>query len=109
MSEKAIIESKKTRYAKKITFNLSILLLIIFLVFRTKGSIEKSYVALYLLFIVWGVNKIICYFTGGEIRVAYALKIPSEANKLIRILALIFSAFISFFGMERLIKYYLIG
>ena len=86
------------KIVSEITFYLSLLCLLSFLVLASVGTTELTLVFLYLAFVFWGLNKVTSYFLGLEIRITYAVKISQNAPKLVRITALIVAVFITLYG-----------
>lgn len=86
------------KIVSEITFYLSLLCLLSFLVSASVGTTDQTLVFLYLVFVFWGLNKVISYIQGVEIRMTYAVKIPKNAPKLVRVAALIVAVFITLYG-----------
>jgi hypothetical protein len=90
--------------ANKVTFYLSILFLVLFILFISLERTQQALANLYLMFIFWGGNKVIAYIQGAEIRLTYAVKISENASKIVRALAMLLSSVIAIHGFIELWK-----
>jgi hypothetical protein len=102
MSESNLRE--KMEVVSEVTFYLSLFCLVFFIVLASLDTTQLALMFLYLTFVFWGLNKIVAYIGGLEIRITYAFKISTNAPKPVRVTAVIFSIFVTLYGVIALCK-----
>lgn len=88
----------------QITFCLYLLFLMLFFVLVSVDKTELALVFLYLMLIFWGANQVVAYIKEQEIRLTFAVKVPKNAAKPVRISALLFTILVAFYGVLELWK-----
>lgn len=83
----------------QVTFYFSLFSVLLFSVFYYLQNNKVALIFLYLMFVFWGVNKVIAFVQGKEIRLTFSVKISENAPRIFRILALVFSSSVALYGL----------
>ncbi|WP_166638717.1 hypothetical protein [Paraglaciecola marina] len=88
---------------KKSFFALAILFLLIFFAFHYFNMSSEASVCIDLFLITWGLDKVVLWYLGEKFGITATVAVPADAHKGVRLIGLIFVAFISIYGAQDLL------
>jgi len=89
---------------KQSLFLLAIGFLLLFFTLHYFKMGFEAMICIDLFLVFWGLHKVVSWYLGEKFGIASMVAIPADAHKSIRLLGLLFVAFITIYGAQDLLQ-----